>query len=124
MDVNSVLVVEGPPVPIRPGAAMNAFLVRCDHFLVFLTDDPRSGGLPLPVEQEVLLDDDTVYDSGPMPSGVCVGQNPKNARHYRVFRSEPGRARAGFRQTVGMPVIVPTWGDFLQIASDCGELVG
>jgi hypothetical protein len=121
--VDSVLLGNAPPTSFRPGAAMNAFLVRVDHFLVFLTDDPRSTGCDYPIEEDVQLEDDTDSASGPMPVGVCVGQDPFDERHFCIFRSEPRRARAGFRQTVGMPVVVSSWDEFLRIASECGELV-
>jgi hypothetical protein len=105
---------------------MHASLVRYDHFLVFVAGDPRSSGCDCFVEQDVLLEYDPGFDapSGPTPVGVCVGQDPFDSRHFRIFRSEPGRARAGFRQMVGMPLVVATWDEFLQIAADCGELVG
>ena len=44
-------------------------------------------------------------------------------RHFRIFTSIANRSRAGFRQVIGIPVVVPDWTDFLDTATDCGELL-
>jgi hypothetical protein len=108
------------------GAAVNAFLVRVNHFLVFVERDPRRNGCPFPVEGGVELDDRDAPDPGPgrAPPDLCVGVDPTDGHHYGVFRSPPRRARAGFHQVVGIPMIVRTWTDFLHAAADCGEVVG
>ena len=108
------------------GAAVNAFLVRVNNFLVFVERDPRPNGCPFPVEEFVELDDRDWPDPDPgrAPPDLCVGVDPADGQHYCLFRSPPRRARAGFHQVVGIPMIVPTWTDFLIAAADCGEPLG
>ena len=98
---------------------MIAYLVRLHHFLVFLARDPKFA-CGLPVEPAVRLDDakaaePTVHS----PIGLCVGVDPVDDHHYRVFHSMLDRAHAGFHQVVGMPVVVPEWDDFLEVAKNC-----
>jgi hypothetical protein len=104
---------------------MNAFLVHFEHFLVFVEDDPRANGCIHHVD-DVLLDEANLLDPliGQIPVGACVGRDPVDDHHYRVFRSPRHRAEAGFRQVVGMPVATSTWDEFVRVATDCGELVG
>lgn len=104
---------------------MNTYLVRVNHFLVFLERDPRCTGCPYPVEPQIQLDDPEVADrwSERLPMDICVGMDPKDDHHFRLFWSPPRRARAGYHQIVGMPVIVPTWSDFLRVVAECGEVI-
>jgi hypothetical protein len=105
--------------------AVNAYLVRVQHFLVFVECDPRPNGCPFPVEGDVQVDDADPPDDDPgrVPPDLCVGLDPANDHHYCLFRSPPRRARAGYHQVVGMPVIVENWKEFLYVAADCGEIV-
>jgi hypothetical protein len=100
---------------------MRMFLIRCGQFLVFVQRDPRPG-CSLDVESDIALDQvRTSYrETG---HELCVGVDPSNPRHYGIFQSLPCRARAGFRQVVGIPVVARTWLDFLNAASDCGEVL-
>ena len=105
---------------------MNTYLVRVNQFLVFMESDPRSTGCPFPFESNVYLDDlgSPMTSKDIAPTDLCVGIDPMNNHHFRLFRSPPRRARAGFHQVVGMPVVVATWDEFLHAMSECGELVG
>lgn len=102
---------------------MIAYLVRLNHFVVFLAHEPRSA-CGLTVEPAVNLDDAQAAEpAADCPIGLCVGVDPKDDHHYRVFSSMLDRAHAGFRQVVGIPVVVPDWDDFLQVAKNCGEVL-
>ena len=104
---------------------MNAYLVRVNHFLVFVEADPRCMGCAFPVEPEIRLDEldtaDAVQDR--TAAELCVGVDPADNHHFCVFRSATRTSRAGFRQVIGMPVVVPSWAEFLQVAAECGELI-
>jgi len=103
---------------------MSTFLVRYSHFLVFVDQDPRPK-CESPVELSVRLDDSALSEevvSGNWSAGICVGVDPADSRHYKIFPSMGNRAHAGFRQVVGVPVVVRDWIDFLRVAADCGEV--
>jgi hypothetical protein len=104
---------------------MTCYLVRYEYFLVFAARDPRPDGCLEPVEPGVWLDDGYLFDprTGHPPAGLCAGQSPTDDRHYHLFRSPADRSRAGFHQVVGVPVVAPTWDQFLTAAAACGEPV-
>jgi len=102
---------------------MIAYLVRLHQLLVFVARDPQAD-CGLPVECDVQLDDAKAAEpAGDTPVGLCVGIDPKDTHHYRVFNSLLDRAHAGFRQVVGIPIVVNDWDDFLQVARNCGEVL-
>ena len=99
---------------------MLTFLVRYSHFLVFVDQDPRPT-CESPVELCVRLDDSDQSEEvllGASCAGICVGVDPADSRHYKIFPSMGNRAHAGFRQVVGVPVVVHDWIDFLRMAAD------
>jgi len=105
---------------------MTCFLVRCDSFLVFSAADPRTDGCLEPIQDEVWLDDASLSE-GPadrIPTGLCVGRDQLDPGHFRLFRSPADRARAGFHQVAGLPVVVASWDAFLRSAIESGEPVG
>jgi hypothetical protein len=123
--LKAVIIDRAPPSSNRPGAAMNSYLVRVNQFLVFTERDPRPCGCPFPIERDIQLDDSANPNSraNSAPENLCVGIDPADRHHYRLFRSPPRRARAGFHQVVGMPVVVATWDDFLRTMNEFGEFV-
>lgn len=102
---------------------MTTNLVRLDHYLVFV--ERELSGCPHPFEPEIQLDESTPDDSiGGTPfADPCVGIDPADCHHYRIFPSTPYRTRAGYHQVIGIPIVVTTWRDFVQTASECGELI-
>lgn len=102
---------------------MTTNLVRIDHYLVFIQHEPID--CPHPFESEIRLDESKLDEltCGPRFLDVCVGIDPGDNHHFRIFPAPVFRARAGFHQVIGIPVIVEDWKDFVRSAEDCGEVV-
>ena len=104
---------------------MTCHLVRYEFFLIFSLADPRTDGCLEPIEDDVWLDDASLSDNaiGQVPRGLCVGRDPADPNHFRLFQSPADRSRAGFHQVAGVPVVAASWDAFLRTAADCGEPV-
>lgn len=99
------------------------FLVE-DHrqgmtYLVFTWGDPRQAGFKGTAVEGVTLDWDMDYTSS-WPDGadcpeVCVGRNPNNSKHYKVFKYPRELRQAGFEPVAGEPVFFGSWSDYLKL---------
>jgi hypothetical protein len=105
---------------------MICYLVRYEFYLVFVVIDPRIDGCLDPIQDDVWLDDPRLIDpsGGWPPAGLCVGRNPADERHYRLFQSPADRARAGFHPVVGVPEVARSWDAFLRAIAACCEPLG
>ncbi len=82
-------------------------------FLVFTPSDPRKDGYQGIVEEDVDLDYDMLevhqWPSGHPRPEVCVGRDPVNPKHYKVFKYSNQLRSAGYQSVDGMLVTPGDW---------------
>jgi hypothetical protein len=86
--------------------------------LVFTWEDPRKAGYTGYVVDGVTLDYDmeAVHnwpDGHPAPE-PCVGRDPDDSSHYKVFRDNSERQSAGYQAVAGNAVVFGFWSDYLK----------
>jgi len=86
--------------------------------LVFTWEDPRKAGYTGYVVDGVTLDYDmeAVHnwpDGHPAPE-PCVGRDPDDSNHYKVFRDSSERQSAGYQPVAGNAVVFGFWSDYLK----------
>ncbi|MGO8751710.1 MAG: hypothetical protein ACLQNE_37690 [Thermoguttaceae bacterium] len=86
--------------------------------LVFTLKDPRKAGYTGYVIEGVTLDYDVeavhdwpVGDPAPEP---CVGRDPDNPNHYKVFKDRSELQSAGFQPVIGNALVFGRWPDYLR----------
>jgi len=88
--------------------------------LVFTYEDPRKVGFKGAVDAGVSLDYDmeTVHSwpDGSEAPEVCVGQDPDDPNHYKVFKYERDRESEGYRPVPGTPIVFGSWNDYKKLS--------
>jgi hypothetical protein len=93
------------------------FLVK-DHchganFLVFTAEDPRKDGYKGDVEEDVRLDYDVEavhrWPEGKARPEACVGRDPSDPKHYKVFKYSSDLRAAGYQPLAGTPIVFGSW---------------
>jgi hypothetical protein len=99
------------------------FLVEDNRYgmtnLVFTWEDPRGAGYKGNVAEGVSLEYDmeAVHswpDGHPRPD-ACVGRDPDNPNHYKVFKYCNERQAAGYHPVAGTPAVFGSWSDYLKL---------
>src|SRR5262245_24799596 len=86
---------------------------------VFTVEDPHRAGYRGEVEAGVSLDYDLLAvhswpDGAPAPE-ACLGRDPHDPTHYKVFKYGSDRASAGFDPVEGRVYVVTYWNDFSRL---------
>jgi hypothetical protein len=99
------------------------FLVA-DHrdgatYLVFTGEDPRQAGYEGVVDVGVTLDYDMEavhrWPDGEAAPEACVGRDPTNPTHYKVFKFSRDRQAEGFQPVAGTPLVFVSWRDYARL---------
>ncbi len=81
--------------------------------LIFTYEDPKKIGCTLDVDEGVSLDYDMdavhSWPEGADAPEVCVGQDPDDPKHYKVFKYEKDCQREGYRLIPGTPLVFGSW---------------
>lgn len=97
------------------------FLVKDQRYgatyLVFTSDDPRREGYRGEVE-EVSLDYNIevhLWPDGQDRPEACVGRDPKNPNHLKVFKYSRDLQKEGYQLVPGTPVVFSTWSQYARL---------
>jgi hypothetical protein len=86
--------------------------------LVFIGEDPREAGYTGHVEN-VTLDYDIAaihrWPEGAAAPEACVGRDPGDPHHYKVFKYSSERQSAGYQPVEGTPVVFASWPDYRKL---------
>jgi hypothetical protein len=87
--------------------------------LVFTWEDPRRVGYKGNVVEGVSLDYDMEavhsWPDGHASPEACVGRDPDNPSHYKVFRYGSDRHEARFQPVQGTAAVFGSWRDYLKL---------
>ena len=88
--------------------------------LVFVYEDPRKVGYSEGhVIENVTLDYDMEavhsWPDGARAPEACLGQDPKDPLHYKVFKYSSDLQSAGYRPVPGNPVLFGSWKDYVKL---------
>ena len=88
-------------------------------YLVFTHKNPRKNGFRGVVEEDVELDYDVEavhrWPEGATAPVPCVGQDPKNPKRYKVFRSADTCSAERYIAVEGEAVELGSWLDYARI---------
>jgi len=89
-------------------------------YLVFTWEDPRKHGFTGDVIEDVDLayDMQEVHrwlDGDPQPE-ACVGRDPDDRRHYKVFKYCKDRESAGYEPVDGTAEVFGSWSDYVRLS--------
>jgi len=87
--------------------------------LVFMWENPRKAGYEGSIVEGVTLDyDSDAVHSGPAGAAApeaCVGRDPGNPQHYKVFKFSSDLQSAGYQPVLGTPAVFGSWKDYLKL---------
>jgi hypothetical protein len=88
-------------------------------FLVFTAADPRKDGYKGDVEEDVDLDYDMLevhkWPDGHARPEACVGRDPNNPKHYKVFKYSSELQSTGYQPVVGTLVTPGDWARYSRL---------
>lgn len=85
------------------------------HFYVFTDEDPRNDGYDGPVEQDVRLDESGTIggrSANATAAVPCLGQDPSDPRHFKVFECTKDCRRDGFSPVASVYGKYQSWREF------------
>lgn len=86
---------------------------------VFVVEDPRKSDYRGVVEEGVTLDYDLLkiheWPDGAMRPDACLGRDPKDPKHYQVFKYSGDLHSAGFEPVPGTVFVTVRWEDFTRL---------
>ncbi len=87
--------------------------------LVFTQEDPKKIGCALDFDEGVSLDYDMdavhSWPEGTDAPEVCVGQDPNDPKHYKVFKYEKDCRGEGYHLIPGTPLVFGSWNDYRKL---------
>lgn len=99
------------------------FLVKDERhgatYLVFTVDNPQREGYQGQITEEVNLDYDMeavhTWPHGKKRPEVCVGRDPNDPHHYKVFKYRGDLRTEGYRPVPGTPVVFGSWSEYARL---------